>query len=339
MNHHRDGKMRHKITPGKINYWPNRNGIVPPATAQEGSYIDYPEKIVAMKQRLNSAKFGEHYTQAQMFYNSMSPVEKEHIASALSFELDHCDDTVVYGRMVERLCDVDLSLAQTVATKVGVPSPTKAGRPNPGLKAKGMSQRDFTPAALGLPPTIVSRNVAILIMDGFNFTEYEAVKVALTAAGAFVFTIGPRRTNIIPASGGKGVAPQHNFEAMRSTAFDTIYIPGGEHVNAFRKNGRALHWIREAFGHLKAIGATGEAVQLVREAANVEGMVYASGAEVVDSYGVVTAGGIGEGAVSIREGIQMMKEAKNFIDKYAFEISQHRNYERELAGLSAMVAY
>jgi catalase len=25
MNNHRDGAMRHRITPGKINYWPNRH--------------------------------------------------------------------------------------------------------------------------------------------------------------------------------------------------------------------------------------------------------------------------------------------------------------------------
>ena len=47
---------------------------------------------------------------------------------------------------------------------------------------------------------------------------------------------------------------------MRSTMFDSIFIPGGSHIETPRKQGRVVHLVREAFGHLKAIGATGEAV-------------------------------------------------------------------------------
>jgi len=150
MNNHRDGQMRHTITPGKINYWPNRESINPPAKPSQGGYMDYPEKILAMKQRLLSVKFSEHFSQAQTFWNSMSEVEKFHISNALAFELDHCEEPIVYNRMVERLCDISLDLAQTVAEKAGAPTPTKAGRPNNGKKMKGLSQFDFTPQALGL---------------------------------------------------------------------------------------------------------------------------------------------------------------------------------------------
>lgn len=291
-----------------------------------------------MKQRLHSVKFSEHFNQAQTFYNSMSDIEKAHITNALGFELDHCDDPIVYEHMVERLCDISLELAQAVAEKAGAPTPTKAGRPNHGKKAKGLSQFDFTPEAMGLEPTIASRMVAIIIADGFNLAEYEGVKGALSAAGAFVFTIGPKRQPVIPASGGKGVAPDHHFEGMRSTMFDSIYIPGGEHVSTLLKQGRVIHWVREAFGHCKAIGATGEAVRLVKAATEVDGMVFSTDADVVDSYGVVTAGGLG-GASGIKEGLKMIKGAKNFLDVYAFNISQHRNFKRELDGLTSMVAY
>ena len=339
MNHHRDGQLRHRITPGKINYWPNRHSIAPPATHAEGAYIEYPEKMVAIKQRLHSKKFSEHFSQAQLFYNSLAPHEKAHIIAALSFELDHCDDSVVYERMVERLCDIDLEMAQAVAEKAGAPSPKKAGRPNHGLSTKGLSQMEFTPEALGLTPTIATRMVGILIADGFNYSEYETVKAALTAAGAFVFTIGPKRQAVIPSSDGKGVSPEHHFEAVRSTAFDTLYIPGGDHVATLLKNGRVIHWVREAFGHLKAIGATGEGVQLVREACGVPGMAFSTSTDAMDSYGVVTAGGVGDGPSSLKEGLKMVKGAKNFMDAYAFNIAQHRNYQRELDGLASMVAF
>jgi catalase len=35
----------------------------------------------------------------------------------------------------------------------------------------------------------------------------------------------------------------------------------------------------------------------------------------------------------------MVKGAKDFLDNYTFEISQHRNWQRELDGLSIQVAY
>lgn len=337
MNSNRDGAMQHMITPGRYNYWPNRASVNPPAEPNE-AYITYPEKIVALKQRLHSKKFAEHFSQAQVFWNSMTPIEQSHIINALCFELSKCDDPIVYERMVSRLTEIALPLAQAVAEKVGVATPTEAGRENPGLKMKGLSQTEFTSEAQGLPPTIASRMIAILIGDGFNLAEYEGVKAALSSAGALTFTIAAKRQPIMPAGGGKGVAPDQHFEAARSTMFDALYIPGGSHVEILGKNGRCVHWIREAFGHCKAIGATGEAVALVRLACGIEGMTFAEGTDVVDSYGVVTAAGAGKPG-SFKEGLKMLKGAKTFIETYAYGISQHRNWDRELDGLTAMVAY
>ncbi|KAE8450987.1 catalase A [Mollisiaceae sp. DMI_Dod_QoI] len=336
MNNHRDGQMRHTIKKGKINYYPNRHDAIPAAKPSEGAYIDYPEKVVAMKQRLLSVKFSEHFAQAQTFWNSMSDYEKSHIVNALGFELDHCDDPVVYERMTTRLADISMELAQAVAEKAGAPTPTKEGRSNHGLKMKGLSMTEYTREALGLPPTIATRMIAIIVGDGFNFAEYEAVKGALSAAGALCFTIGPKRQPV-KSSGGKSVAPDHHFEGMRSTLFDSIYIPGGEHVSTLMKQGRVIHWVREAFGHCKAIGATGEAVKLIKMACEVEGMIF-SEEDVADSYGVVTASGVGK-PESVGDALKMVKGAKNFLEAYAYNISQHRNFQREVDGLTSMVAF
>jgi catalase len=96
--------------------------------------------------------------------------------------------------------------------------------------------------------------------------------------------------------------------------------------------------VREAFGHLKAIGATGEAVAFIKDACGgLPGMSFSNDAEVVDAYGVVTAATLKPESFS--EVLKMVKGAKNFLDAYTYEISQHRNFDRELAGLSQMVAY
>ena len=338
MNQNRDGQGRHKITAGAINYWPNRKEAVPPAKPSEGAYVDYPQKVAGIKQRLKSKKFREHFNQAQLFWNCQTPPEKMHIIAALSFELDHCDDPIVYERMVGRLCDIDIELAQAVAEKAGAPTPQKQTRPNHGKKAKGLSMTEFNAPE----PTIASRRIAILVGDGYDSVAFTGVYTALKAAKAFPFVIGPKRQTIYAAGeskSAKGIQPDHHFEGVRSTMFDSVFIPGGSHIETLCKQGRVVHWVREAFGHLKAIGATGEALKLVKIACDVEGMKFSSqgSEEVVDSYGVVTAGQAKP--ESSRQTLNLVKGSKDFVEAYAFAISQHKNFDRELDGLSSMVAY
>lgn len=119
---------------------------------------------------------------------------------------------------------------------------------------------------------------------------------------------------------------------------EQIFLPGGtDSVASLRKNGRALHWVREAFGHLKAIGAVGEAVDLARDACEVSGVQFSSSTNVEESYGVVTARETKP--QSFEQAIKLAKGAQDFMDVYAYAIAQHRNYARELDGLASMVAF
>lgn len=125
---------------------------------------------------------------------------------------------------------------------------------------------------------------------------------------------------------------------MRSTMFDSVFVPGGaDSVSTLRKNGRALHWVREAFAHLKAIGAVGVAVDFVRDACELPGVEFSTSDAVTDSYGVVTAAKVKP--ESFKETVKMAKGAANFVDAYFYEISQHKNFEREIKGFPLMVAY
>lgn len=338
MNQNRDGQGQHKIHAGKVNYWPNRFHSIKPATKAEGAYIDWPEKVAGMKQRLKSKKFKDHISQAQLFWNSQTPPEKTHIIAALSFELDHCDEPIVYNRMIERLCDIDLELAKAVAEKAGAPTPSEQGKPNHGNKSGNLSMTVFNAEK----PTIASRRVAILVADGYDPIAFNGVMAALTTAKAFPVVIGHKRQTVFAdgeSKSGKGIQPDHHFECMRSTMFDSVFVPGGSHVQTLKKQGRVVHWVREAFGHLKAIGATGEAVELVKMACGVEGMNFSEKGsyDVVESYGVVTAGAAKP--ESFKEAINMVQGAKDFIDVYTFNISQHKNFDREMDGIAEMVAF
>ncbi|CAP68257.1 uncharacterized protein PODANS_7_4240 [Podospora anserina S mat+] len=334
MNFNRDGAMRHTITKGTVNYWPNRFEKVKPATHEEGGYVEYAEKVAGIKARARSAKFKEHFAQAQLFWNSMSAVEKNHIINALGFELDHCEDPVVYERMVTRLADIDLGLAQTVAEMVGGEPPKEASRPNHGRKAPGLSQTEFP----GSKPTIASRRIAILVADGYDQVAYSAAYAAISAGLAIPLVIGTKRSKIVAAGGAGSTTPHHHLEGFRSTMVDAIFIPGGvDSIRALSKNGRALHWIREAFGHLKAIGATGEAVDLVNKAIGLPAVSVSESAEVQDSYGVVTMRETKPGSLS--EAVDIVKAGAGFMEKFFHNIAQHRCWARELDGLHSQVAY
>jgi catalase len=333
MNNNRDGAMRHTIPKGTVNYWPNRLEANPPA--QEGGFVSYPAKESGIKARMLSDKFKDHISQAQVFYNSLSSIEKIHATNAYCFELDHCDDPVVYNRMAERLAEIDLNLAQAVAEKTGAPTPQKQLRANPGKKAKGLSQLEYMPEK----PTIKSRRIPILIADGYDPVSYETVKAAVKAQGALPFTIAPRRQKIEASGGSEKAQPDHIFAGMRSTLFDAIFIPDGKHVETLRMSGLARFWVREAFGHNKAIGAVGRGIKLVEDAVReAEGVTLASMAtsDVTESYGVVTVGKVEES--SMKKAVEILKQGKGFIDMFFYQVSQHRCWQRELDGLSDRVA-
>ncbi|KAM5351089.1 hypothetical protein ACJ41O_003812 [Fusarium nematophilum] len=339
MNFNRDGAMRHTIAKGKVNYWPNRFDHQPAATKEEGGYIDYQQKVQGIKERALSAKFKDHTSQAQLFYNSLSEPEKAHLRAALSFELDHCDEAIVYERLTQRLAEIDGGLAGLVADMVGGEKP-RSGGPNDGKTAKNLSQMDFLPST----PTIATRRIAIIIADGYDPIAFNAVHAAIKAQSALPFVLAPRRSAIFSSkedsSKDKGIIPDHHLEGQRSTMFDALFIPGGEKsIQTLAKNGRALHYIREAFGHLKAIGGTGKAVQLIENAIELP-EVSLSGEDdgnAVESYGVVTLRSVEP--ESLGEVVDVAKNAKGFLEQFFYAVSQHRCWQRELDGLNVMVAY
>lgn len=105
----RDGQAQHRIQAGP-HYYPNRfqtpnAGKVPHGKGQnyatsdaataENTKIDpesmtfAPYKVEGVRGRQRPAKFADDYSQAQLFYNSLSKVEQQHMVDAFAFELGH----------------------------------------------------------------------------------------------------------------------------------------------------------------------------------------------------------------------------------------------------------
>lgn len=334
-NYNGAGFMRRSISKGKANYFPNSlSGGCPMTAPQEArGYVHYQEKIEGHKIRKRSKSFQDHFSQATLFWNSMSPVEKKHIVSAFHFEIGKVDSKAIRSRMVhDILVNISHELATKVAKGIGVEPPsseivgkvkdtaenakdTIADKVSPGKSVQDspvLSQERSKKA-----DSIKSRKVAILIDNGFSYKELTAVKEALTAKGAHFNTVSKFQGSVKSVEGDT-VEAEKSHITSDSIMFDAIFIPGGkESVESMKKQGDAIHFINEAFKHCKPIAATSEGVDFLMSSA-IKGVKLADNGtkgELVDDAGVVT-----------------MREPSDFDafnTAFTEAIAQHRHWSRE----------
>lgn len=263
-NGQRDAQHRTTIDKGRASYEPNSiDGGWPketPPAAQDGGFESYPERIDAAKIRQRSESFSDHFSQARLFFNSMSDHEKEHIIAAYSFELGKVEREFIRAREVnEILANIDLTLAKRVAENLGLPAPAKG---TVEVRKTSLEQSPALSQANLLPGNIKTRKVAILAANGVDAAAIDAMKKALEAEGAHAKLLGPTSAPVKTAD-GKALPVDASMEGMPSIAFDAVFVPGGAaSITALSGDGVALHYLLEAYKHLKAIALQGEAKQL-----------------------------------------------------------------------------
>ena len=114
-----------------------------------------------------------------------------------------------------------------------------------------------------LPADIKTRKVAILAANGVDGVAIAALKKALEAEGAHAKLLGPTSAPVTTAD-GKSLPVDATMEGMPSIAFDAVFVPGGkESVKALSADGVALHYVLEAYKHLKAITVATDAKSLL----------------------------------------------------------------------------
>src|SRR4029453_170 len=122
----RDGFHQQAVHAGVAPYRPNSLAAGNPARAgvDDNAFIDVPVTVTeAPKVRANPASFDDHFSQARLFWLSMSPVEKEHIIRAYAFELGKCYHQAIKERQLRCLANIDPVLCAEVATGLGLPVP------------------------------------------------------------------------------------------------------------------------------------------------------------------------------------------------------------------------
>ncbi|MEO5499909.1 MAG: catalase [Ginsengibacter sp.] len=279
-NHQRDGMHRMQINKGKVAYNPNSMGGGCPfqAMISEGGFNSYEERIDSAKIRKRSKSFFDHFSQADLFYKSMSEHEQRHIQNAFAFELGKVKIVPIRQRMVNMLLEVNEKLAIIVADKLGLiperlPQPITDSIPADGNLEHYHSLKNKLPIdkapslsmANKLPKDIKARTIALLTADGVSDDAFTKIKKGLCDLNAKVAIIAPKHGFVTTKSGDQYPIDESLLTAT-SVVYDAVYVAGGVSVKTLLSNMDALHFVAEAFKHCKPIATEGSGKEFLQRA-------------------------------------------------------------------------
>lgn len=281
-----DGHMAMRNPVGRANYQPNSFGEGPRESPTKG-YRHFPAEEQGTKARLRPESFADHYSQARQFYISQTAPEQRHIAAALTFELSKVETAVIRERMVSHLLNIDETLANTVAQKLGfqsMPKPADAAMP---------TRQDLEAApSLSIvergPKRFEGRKLGILITDGVDAKLLKDLTTAITKEKAVFELIAPK-VGGVKASDGSWIDVHHMIDGGPSVLFDAVaLLTSAEAIDDLVKEATARDFVADAFQHCKFIGYDQSAMPLLEKAgiaeALDEGVIALPGDESVDVF-------------------------------------------------------
>ena len=266
-NMQRDGQMQTQVPKGRANYEPNSLSQAGedggPREDPKGGFRSFAAPVEQTKVRLRAETFADHYSQARLFFRSQTAPEQAHLASAIVFELSKLSLDHVRDRVLGNLQNVDTALAQRVADGLGV------DLPKVNAAASAPYDMDDSPALRIVgkyPDTLKGRADGILVSDGADGAVIDAIRAAAEGAGATVKIVAPKIGGV-KLKGGKRLKADGQLAGTPSVMFDAVAIVLSEAGCAeLLKEGAAVDFTKDAFGHLKAIGFTPQAQPLLDKA-------------------------------------------------------------------------
>ncbi len=260
-NQQRDGHMQMQVPKGRVNYEPSSLDPTSPRETPAGFRSAAVAGDDGVKSRIRAESFADHYSQARLFYRSQTVPEQAHMASALVFELSKVATAHVREAIVGHLRHIDGDLAKRVADGLGLerlpPAPPAAVEPvdmppSPMLQLIGK-----------MKDTLAGRCVGILIDEGSDAATLKALRKAVEAAGARVKIVAPKLGGA-KLSDGKQQPADGQLAGTPSLVFDAVALvlspAAGKRLTS---EAAAIDFVRDAFGHLKAIALDDGARQIL----------------------------------------------------------------------------
>ena len=283
-----DGHMAVGNRRGRVNYEPNSyEGADHGPGEPTGGYVSFPEPLTGDKQRVRSATFADHYSQARQFYVSQTDVEQRHIATAFTFELSKVDDPLVRERIVGHLRHVDEPLATKVAAGLGMrnlPTPPKPAREPivdlPPSRALSI--------ALNGPASFEGRKLGVLVSDGVSVKLVSGLVRAMKATKATIEVVAPAIVGV-EADDGTIIEAEQQLAGGPSVVYDAVVLAfGTTGSETLSKMPAARDFVADAYAHCKYIGYTEGAAELLKAALGDqpldEGVVVLDGKPSIDAF-------------------------------------------------------
>jgi len=286
-NNQRDGFARTTINKGRVAYFPNSLARGCPMHSPDAAeaFRSLMREEPGAKTRKRSPSFSDHFSQATMFWNSMSEWERDHIAAAFAFELNNVVDEGVRKRVMnELLVNINPELAALVSAQTGIAVEPAGTSDNPTPSAptpSGPIRRDAvklkSPAlSMDRPaPTVKGRKVGILIGYGAVAAELNALVDTLSQAGIVAELIAPAAGPFTDAK-GKTVKVDRAAPNAPSVVYDAALVPSGVGA-ALVGSGLALRFLGEAYRHGKPIAVATQSIEVLKacDFASDDGVVTA----------------------------------------------------------------
>jgi len=263
-NHQRDGHMQMGQPKGRVAYEPNSLDPASPREAPARGFRSATVREDGDKTRIRAESFADHYSQARLFYRSQTKPEQAHIASALVFELSKVEHVHVREAMVGHLRLVDEDLAKRVARGLALEAMPSA--PPAAVPVRDLALSPALQIIGKMKNTLEGRSIGILIADGSDATTVDAVKKAAAVAGATVKMVAPK-VGAVRLSDDRVLSADGQLAGTPSVIFDAVaIILSMAGVKALSVESAAIDFVRDAFGHLKAIGVDPGGQALLKDA-------------------------------------------------------------------------
>jgi catalase len=261
----RDGFHQQAVHQGRTPYLPNAvsGGCPFLAGAEDGGYVHVPLPVNGVKTRERTPD--DEYTQARMFWRSVSEVERDHIVDAFTFELGKVDVPAVVDRMVLRLTQVSLELAMRVAMGLGLPMTVLPGPDGHDGAVDGPDELLSPSLAMVTENSypVDGRVVHILANDGCDLAGVRALQQALLGAGAVPHVIATHKGAITGRRRGDELTVDRSFHTASSAECDALVVAHGTGLAGQMAVGT---YVQSAFRHMKPVAAWGDGADVLAAA-------------------------------------------------------------------------
>ena len=261
----RDGHMRQEVDRGRVSYEPN--GLDPAAPREDPArgFTSFAAHEGGERLRVRAESFSDHYTQARLFWRSMTKPEQDHIVNGFSFELAKVETVAVRRRMLGQLENVDADLAGRVAAALGMEGQAESIAPAVGA-TQDVAPSPALSLIAGAPQSIAGRKIGVLVTDGVDDRLLGTIRKRIVAEGARMVVVAPKVGGVTTAA-KKQLPADMSLSGAPSVIFDAVVVAAADAgVQALLREAAATDWVRDAFGHLKTIGFTAAAEPLLAKA-------------------------------------------------------------------------